>query len=283
MTQQGELFEADAARTLLDQLLVDSRLFRKSIDYKNLLDFIVRMRNFAPFNAMLLQIQKPGLRFAASAKDWKKRFGRTIIEDARPMLILMPFAPVALVYDLLDTEGVHLPEHVYAFPAIGTMTTRDMAWFVNLMSNKGLESIYIDVGDNHAGSVRVIKRSQTMKDKPHYEVRINRNHDPNTQFATMAHELGHLFLGHLGPDKVLNIPDRRGSSHEQRELEAESVSYLVCSRHGVDTRSKSYLANYVEEHMTVDHLEIYQITHATGKVEALLELGAHAFFGSTKH
>jgi hypothetical protein len=95
---QPDLFETEAARSLLDQLLQDSRLYTRSADYKALLDFTVRLRNFAPFNAMLLQVQKPGLSYAASARDWRERFGRTIKENARPLLILWPFGPVALVY-----------------------------------------------------------------------------------------------------------------------------------------------------------------------------------------
>ncbi len=66
---QPDLFETAAARSLLDQLLADSRLYSSSEDYKDLLDFVVRLRNFAPFNAMLLQVQKPGLSYAASARD----------------------------------------------------------------------------------------------------------------------------------------------------------------------------------------------------------------------
>ncbi len=99
------MFETEEARSLLDQLLADSRLYTRSADYKALLDFVVRLRNFAPFNAMLLQVQKPGLTYAASAYDWRERFGRTPKEGARPLLILWPFGPVVLVYDVLDTEG----------------------------------------------------------------------------------------------------------------------------------------------------------------------------------
>ena len=97
------LGDHDYKRNLLDQLLIDSRLYRTSKEYQELLDFTVRLRNMAPFNAMLLQIQKPGLNYAASAYDWQHRFQRSVKEKARPLLIMWPFGPVALVYDQLDT------------------------------------------------------------------------------------------------------------------------------------------------------------------------------------
>jgi hypothetical protein len=53
--EQQDLFETEAARSLLDQLLEDSQLYTQSKDYRDLLEFVVRLRNFAPFNAMLLQ------------------------------------------------------------------------------------------------------------------------------------------------------------------------------------------------------------------------------------
>ncbi len=91
---QPDLFETDSARSLLEKLLVDSRLYTQSKDYKDLLDFVVRLRNFAPFNGMLLQVQKPGMSYAASARDWRERFKRYPKEGARPLLILWPFGPV---------------------------------------------------------------------------------------------------------------------------------------------------------------------------------------------
>ena len=103
MAEQPDLFEYGSERTLLDQLLADSRMYTTSKGYRELLEFVIRLRNFAPFNAMLLQVQKPGLGYAASASDWLERFDRYPKEGARPLLILWPFGPVALVYDLVDT------------------------------------------------------------------------------------------------------------------------------------------------------------------------------------
>src|SRR5260370_7960977 len=98
---QLDLVEAEAARSVLDQLLADSRLYHSSQDYRDLLSFVARMRNFAPFNAMLLQIQKPGLSHAASAADWPDPFGLKPKPGARTLLILSPFYPFSLVYVVL--------------------------------------------------------------------------------------------------------------------------------------------------------------------------------------
>ncbi len=105
---------------------------------------------------------------------------------------------------------------------------------------------------------------------------INQNHDPVVQFTTLAHELGHLFSGHLGPDKKLNVPERPRLGLVQEEFEAESVAYLVCERNGVHAKSKTYLAaKYVEPKTTVEQIDIYQVMRAAGQVEALLGLTAY--------
>ena len=86
---QPDLFETEATRSLLDRLLTDSKLYTKSKDYMELLAFVARMRNFAPFNAMLLQVQKPGLRFAASAHRCGTRRIKTLLRCAmRPKMSL---------------------------------------------------------------------------------------------------------------------------------------------------------------------------------------------------
>lgn len=281
-SKQLDLFEAEAARVLLDQLLTDSQLYTKSQDYKELMDFVVRLRNFAPFNAMLLQIQKPGLSYAASAKDWCDVFGRTPKEGARPLLILWPFGPVAFVYDILDTEGNPLPEDVASFFAYGSIDAKTLAAFGGLTAKKNIEWYWIDAGDRSAGSIRVVKRAADAKEKSIYRLQINRNHTPAVQFATLSHELGHLFLGHLGLDRALNIPDRSSLIYVDRELEAESVAFLVCERNGVTSKSETYLKNYVQQNTNIDNIDLYQIMRAAGQVESLLDLTARTKYDMPK-
>jgi hypothetical protein len=273
MLQEGEV-----ARSLLDQLLSDSRLYKDSGSYKELLSFVTKLRNVAPFNAMLLQLQKPGITHVASAYDWFSRFNRRPKEGARPLLILWPFGPVATVYDVQDTEGDPLPTDAFAFPSSGQITTSKIHSFVGLLCRKNIDLVYVDSGDASAGAIQVVKRGNSKEIATQYHISVNRNHDPAVQFTTVVHELGHLFLGHLGADKKLKVPKRRSMSHDDVELEAESVAFLVCERHGISPKSENYLSHFVKTDTDVDSIDLYQIMRAAGHVETILKLTSHTKF-----
>jgi hypothetical protein len=258
-------------RNLLDQLLVDSRLYKSSKEFKELLDFTIRLRNMAPFNAMLLQIQKPGLNYAASAHDWKHRFQRTVKEKSRPLLIMWPFGPVALVYDMLDTEGKELPKDAFAFYAAGKIDAKRIATFTEILKNQHIFIKPYDQGDNDAGFIRRLSTAPAKNTHSTYELGMNRNHTVAMSFVTLAHELGHLFLGHLGDDKKLQTQGRR-PEYRIQEIEAESVAYIVSSRNGIESRSQKYLSDYIAGGETTEDLDLYAITRAAGHIERLLRL-----------
>ncbi len=271
---QPDLIKDEDCRKLLDHLIEESKLYKSSKDYLELLEFTKRLRNFAPFNALLLHIQKPGLSYAASALDWHYRFGRKIKEDARPLIILWPFGPVALVYDVQDTEGDELASDVKSFFARGDVTENDMSGFIVKMARKHILCSYFDGGDSKAGSIRNLKAG--IEDEFFsYSIQLNQNHSVAVKFVTIAHELAHLFLGHLGTDKKLNISERPPVKYDQVELEAESVAYLVAARNGVESKSHTYLTNFVASGTAIEALDIYQVMRAAGQIETLLGLTSH--------
>ena len=274
-----DLFDEAATRSLLDQLLADSRLYRRSKDYQKLLKFVVRLRQFAPFNAMLLQVQKPGLRYAASEQDWLQRFKRRPKEGARTLLILWPFGPVALVYDVADTEGPDLPEDAFSFPASGSISPGELREFEKPLLRRNIALTWFDAGDSRAGYVRVVNRGMNDDDATHYGIWINRNHIPAVQFTTLAHELGHLYLGHLGRDRKLNVPRRPRLTHAQQEIEAKSVAFIVCCRNGVQPKLQTYLSHFVNSDTGLEVVDVYQVMRAAGQVEIFLGLAARSRFG----
>ena len=262
--------DATQERSILDALLSESRLYRSGEDYLALLDFVARLRNFAPFNAMLLQIQKPGLNHAAAAADWAERFGRYPKHGARPLLILGPSALSCWSTTSSTRRAASSPEDVQSFLSKGVVAADLIDSFVARLGRRQITCEWIDSGDGWAGSIARVSTNFDGKGANRYRLQVNRNHDAVVQFTTVTHELAHLFLGHLGIDERLHVADRFGLSHTQREIEAESVAYLVSRRNGVIPKSQSYLAAFVKPGMTSADLDVYQIMRAAGQVEGIL-------------
>ncbi len=191
-------------------------------------------------------------------------------ENARPLLILWPFGPVALVYDVVDLVSGNIPIDAQAFVAKGTITEGSITAFIKRMAAKNITVEITDAGDGKAGSIKMTKAPTDKDSRGLYKMKINGNHTPSVRFVTIAHELAHLFLGHQGEDKKWGIKDRCGFTHAKREMEAETVAFLVAKRNGVESRSETYLANYVKDNLALSDIDFYQITRAAGQIELSL-------------
>jgi hypothetical protein len=262
-------------RAMLDQLIAATRLYDTSNSVQALLNFTVRLRGFAPFNAMLLHVQKPGLTYAATAKDWWARFGRAPKRGARPLLILRVMGPVDFVFDFLDTEGEPLPDAAFSFPTFGNMSEMQFAKLLASVRRDGIEIVDVDAGDALAGWIHRIERSPKSNSRQRYQLGLNLNHTFSTRFVTLAHELGHLHLGHLGADKARRVPDRTNRSHALREVEAEMTAWLVAKRNGLTPRSESYLSSFKG---AFDELDLYSVMRAANAVETTIGISAQKFW-----
>lgn len=275
--EQPDLFDAPnellpQERALIEQLIAATRLYETSDAVTELLAFTVRLRAFAPFNAMLLHIQKPGLTHAATAQDWWKRFGRVPKRGARPMLVLRAMGPVDFVFDILDTEGRDVPASAFAFPTFGDLSEVRFNQMLACVGRERIEIESYDGGEGSAGWISCIERSVSPNGRHRYRLAFNRNHTPATRFVTIAHELAHLFLGHLGADKGRGVSDRRDRDHALCEVEAETAAYLVAKRNGVTPRSESYLSAYKGSFAKLD---LYAVMRAANAAETAMGIGAH--------
>ena len=272
--------EEERNRAIIDQLIADTRLYDSAKAVKELLEFTVRLRHIAPFNAMLLHIQKPGLSFAARPKDWLEQFGRYPKPHARPLVILRNFGPVEFVYDILDTDGEPLPEVALSFPTSGRVPAFWMTTAEQKLGQAEIVIAWLDSGDYSAGHARRLTDHQDKKRLERFEVGVNRNHSLATQLVTLAHEIAHIFLGHCGADEKRGVKSRRSSDVALREVEAETVAYLVAKRTGVSPRSESYLDRYQGEFAQLD---LHRILKTASAVEKLLGLPFYdgQFFHST--
>ena len=64
---------------------------------------------------MLVYSQNPEVQYFGTRDFWKKTFDRTVNENARPYVIIVPFGPAALAYDVREKENLKLKQ--FLFPA----------------------------------------------------------------------------------------------------------------------------------------------------------------------
>ena len=168
--------EQPRERALIEQLIAATKLYDSSEAIHELFAFTIRLREFAPFNAMLLHIQKPGLTHAATAHDWWHRFARVPKKGARPLLVLRMKGPVDFVFDVQDTEGRELPVDAFSFPTFGKLSDNRFAEFMRAVAKEKIDLVQLDAGDGHAGWIRRLAPSKNDKGKNTYQLAYNRNH-----------------------------------------------------------------------------------------------------------
>lgn len=261
--------DEDPSRAFIDQLIANTRLYDSVEALKGLLDFTTRLRNIAPFNAMLLHIQKPGLSYAAREKDWWTRFGRRAKRNARPLMILRTFGPVDFVYDIQDTEGPPLPDDAFAFPTEGEIPNGYMSMIEGHLRKIGIQITWLDFGDRSAGYARMLNHHGNKGRLEVFEVGVNQNHPSQVQLVTLAHEIAHIYLGHCGADPKRKVKFNRPEDEALREVEAETVAYIVVKRTGLSPRSESYLSKYKG---AFDQLDLHRILKTASVVEKELRL-----------
>lgn len=261
----------------LDKLFQEVGTYRYSADYRELLVFARKFPKIAPFNAMLLHIQKPGSSMVATAGEWRIRFGRKPIPGARPLVILKPFGPVEFVYELNDTEGKELPQIIeQPFEAIGEVTRAMLGIFIDNLYLSGIRVNLQNYGTDFAGQVQRINETAnftnskgTIQFKQYYCITVNENMDNASKLATIYHELGHIFCGHIPCPYQKYIPTRGYLPKEVEEFEAESVCWLLCERQGIKNPSAQYLSTYLKGNGQVPNISLTNVLKAAGEIEQI--------------
>lgn len=217
----------------------------------------------AAFNALMVQMQRPGHSLVATQGQWEK-LGRKVLADARPILILHPHGPFRVLFELVDTAGPVVTDEAFrAVSATGKASRTDWKQLMMRARVLGIEVAFDDTYGNRlagtAASICELPEYSDAGDGLAWRIRLNARHERSTSFATLGHELGHILCGHLGAHPCGYWLKRGRLSHEVREMEAEAVAYLICNRSGVVPRSAEYLHSLIHRCDTrqVDFHAIY--------------------------
>ena len=280
-------FESVESLKALDELFLIAGQFTTRAAYADLLHFIARFRMYSPFNAMLVHSQMPGARFVATPKRWWERYKRAIHPGARPITILQPKGPVLFVFDVIDTSPLpgapELPESITnPFAIHRGKENGELDKTIENAKRDGVRVHQREFGSQHAGQIQPantrdvfrLPERPSFKDKREtvpvrFELLLNSHQSREEQYATLVHELGHLYCGHLGSPNQKHWPDRRKLDRQVEECEAESISYLVCARLGIESPSAQYVAGYLSDNGKMPPISLETVIKMAGLIQRM--------------
>jgi hypothetical protein len=277
----------EEATHVLDELVHDVRMYRSGRAFRELLEFAGRFRFYSPFNAMLIRFQLQGATFVAPARRWREKYGRAVRPEARPLVMLRPRGPVMIVFDVSDTvpvdgEALPLPPEVVRpfeisrLPDVEAIIARTER---NALRD-GVRVTRAQAGSQQAGRIETASgpplRLTTRRGgadelvlvPQRYVACLNADNHPSEQYATLVHELAHLYCGHLGTPDERWWPNRTRLDHDTEEFEAEAVSYIVCKRIDDNVRFPPYLA-HVLDHDELPPFSLDRVVKVAGDIEQM--------------
>ncbi len=260
--QDRNEFRYEDFKENIDELQFLVASYRQREDFQRMLDFIGRFYYLAPYNAVLVEMQKPGAVIVLKGKEWIK-YNRMLKPNAQRLITMRNFGPIQCMFDLSDTEpipGLPVTKESELLEKFDKMLKRpegtiDKKLLDTLVENLPSYGIYLDISFNatntYGGYIKLYSHeikvplnvSHQWRTNSRFLISVNKNQSPTEMFHTICHELGHLFCRHLTYDPT----KKRILSLKEKEFEAETVAWLVCKRHGVINPSEEYLATYTPE------------------------------------
>ncbi|MSR53744.1 MAG: hypothetical protein EXS09_10710 [Gemmataceae bacterium] len=250
----------------IDLLLRQSRQYGSSKAFQELIDFMGSFRDYSPFNNMLVRLQNPSCSMYATEHDWHERFGRKLIEDARPMLILAPMHPVMLVYDIDQTEGPELPQELRSFSLFGgDFDTRCLTRLIQNANGYRIDVKFKTLSSTNSGFATVSEVKGDWKRR----IVVHDQLDDPSRFGVLCHELAHVLLGHLGSDLDYWWPARENLGRNAVEIEAESVAWIVTKHLGLDGSSPAYVSRHLHDGHVPFGVSLDIIAKTSGLIERM--------------
>ncbi|WP_460703965.1 ArdC-like ssDNA-binding domain-containing protein [Luteococcus sediminum] len=238
-----------------------------------------RFHQYSFNNTILIWTQRPDATLVAGYTTWQKSFHRQVTRGEHGIRILAPVTrrlpktkpdgtpllddkgkplmatqivgvkPTS-VFDISQTTGDPVPEPPQ--PVLLTGQAPDGLWHA-LATLVGEQGFRLERGDCHGANGYTDYTTRTVK--------IRDDVDDAQAVKTLAHELGHVLLHQPTTDAT---PVCRGS----REVEAESVAYLVTAAHGLDSSQYTftYVAGWAEQALPhhPDGTTVADVIHTTG-------------------
>ena len=256
-----------------------------SDNYAQYITAMAKFHHYSFGNALLILFQRPQATQVAGYNTWKQ-LGRQVKRGEKGIMILAPCNFRASLerekidpltgQALLGPDGKPLTEKVKIAP-----NRFKIAHVFDLSQTEGRELPQIGVSEltgDVADYTGIYNRLTALSPLPVVQEDFQRSAKGYTSFTenrivvkpgmsqvqtikTLVHEIAHAKLHK--PDDILDVP--RPDERRRKEVEAESIAYVVCQHFGIDTTdySLAYVAGWSKGRELTELKGSLNIIHAT--------------------
>ena len=233
--------------------------------YRNYLRTMSRFHNYSLNNQALIHLQRPDATLVAGYNRWRDKFSRHVLRGEKGITIIAPtpykkkieqekldpdtklpildadgkviteekeieipmFRPVK-VFDYAQTDGKPLPERVASPVANLTGSVENYAAFMEALRRSSPVPVeFKPLSADMDGYFSPKSQSITLREDMS-EVQT---------VSAAVHEIAHAKLHNYG---LQQAAERRHKSRNTEEVEAESISFMVCAYFGIETGANSF-------------------------------------------
>lgn len=233
--------------------------------YRNYLRTMSRFHNYSLNNQALIHLQRPDATLVAGYNRWRDKFSRHVLRGEKGITIIAPtpykkkieqekldpdtklpildadgkivteekeieipmFRPVK-VFDYAQTDGKPLPERVASPVANLTGSVENYEAFMEALRRSSPVPVeFKPLSADMDGYFSPKSQSITLREGMS-EVQT---------VSAAVHEIAHAKLHNYG---LQQAAERRHKSRNTEEVEAESISFMVCAYFGIETGANSF-------------------------------------------
>ena len=186
----------------------------------------------APYKTKIDEIQRDG-----NGEIIRDGDGNPVTKEKE---ITVPAFKAAPVYDISQTDGEPLPE-LGGGELVGTVENYEEFWAVlKKISPFPIELIEFEPGDTAQGYCHYGEDAK---------ITVRNDMSEIETIAAAVHEISHAKLHNYTIEELALLPPEEKKTRRMREVEAESVAFVVCKHFGIETGESSfpYIASWSKD------------------------------------